>query len=263
MQERPVKGRDSQSFANSNKRLKIDCSEHKNRNKNATIKTFENASSEPIMSVKMSHEQTKKQLLELSSHNETMQTAANTTGINSILVGNKSLAEDLFKSPPDVSMEQSQGCIGQMIMSEVMTYENPTDEMNRRWKLIIEKVLPAIDIIDLSTEHDYFYPKKRQFAPEYSQSSYLTMLSSEFAIGDYISFAEDKLQVKEQARRHMITLLEDLNKSKQYKEETLYLAASLADRYLVNLAVKREKAPCLITLAVISTLMAAKLEQPI
>ena len=83
------------------------------------------------------------------------------------------MAEDLFKSP-DVSMMQSQGgagnagATGQMIMSEVMTYENPTDEMNRRWKLIIEKVIPAIDIIDLSTEHDYFYPKKRQFAPEYS-----------------------------------------------------------------------------------------------
>lgn len=86
------------------------------------------------------------------------------------------------------------------------------------------------------------------------------MLSNEFAIGDYISFAANKLLVQEQARRHMITLLEDLNKNKQYKEETLYLAASLADRYLVNLAVKGEKAPCLITLAVISTLMAAKLE---
>lgn len=61
----------------------------------------------------------------------------------------------------------------------------------------------------------------------------------------------------------MITLIEDLNRLKSYKEETLYLAASLVDRYLVNLAVKNGVAPCLIKLAVIATLMAAKLEEPI
>ena len=32
---------------------------------------------------------------------------------------------------------------------------------------IMEKTLPAFDLIDLAAEHDYF-PKKRQFAPEYS-----------------------------------------------------------------------------------------------
>lgn len=58
----------------------------------------------------------------------------------------------------------------------------------------------------------------------------------------------------------MITLLEDLHRLKAYKEDTLYLAASLCDRYLVNLAVKGQPAPCLIKLAIITTLMAAKLE---
>lgn len=71
------------------------------------------------------------------------------------------------------------------------------------------------------------------------------------------------MRVSNHARRHMITLLEDLNRQKDYKEETLYLAASLCDRYLVNLAVKNSVAPCLIKLAIICTLMAAKLEQPI
>ena len=61
----------------------------------------------------------------------------------------------------------------------------------------------------------------------------------------------------------MITLLEDLNISKAYKDETLYLAASLCDRYLVNLAIKNAPSPCLIKLAVVCTLLAAKLEQPI
>ena len=61
----------------------------------------------------------------------------------------------------------------------------------------------------------------------------------------------------------MITLLDELNRLKEYKEETFYLACSLADRYLVNAAVKRQKAPCLIRLAIVSTLMSAKLGQPI
>lgn len=58
----------------------------------------------------------------------------------------------------------------------------------------------------------------------------------------------------------MLTLMEDLNREKQYKEETLFIAASLADRYLVNLAVKNQPAPSLIRLAIIATLLSAKLE---
>ena len=90
------------------------------------------------------------------------------------------------------------------------------------------------------------------------------MLGSEIAIGDYIDFAEGcPMRVTDQARRYMITLIEDLNRLKGYKEETLYLAASLCDRYLVNLAVMNMEAPCLIKLAIICTLIAAKLEQPV
>jgi hypothetical protein len=66
-----------------------------------------------------------------------------------------------------------------------------------RWKKIIEKDLPAIDLIDLAAEHNYFYSQKRQFSPEYSQSSYLTMLSTEFEIGDYITFKQGKMQVSD------------------------------------------------------------------
>ena len=126
----------------------------------------------------------------------------------------------------------------------------------------MEKTLPAFDLIDLAAEHD-FYPKKRQFAPEYSQTSYLSMLEQEFAIGDYITFGGSTLGLTPSSRQHMITLLEALNAEKKYKPETLYLAASLGDRYLVNLAIKQERAPSLIILSVICTLMAAKLEQPL
>lgn len=114
-----------------------------------------------------------------------------------------------------------------------------------------------------------YYAHKRQFAPEFSQSAFLAMKRKEFAIGDYLDWLQNRnlntlrFEAAGLARQHMITLLEDLNRLKAYKEETLYLAASLADRYLVNLAVKNLPAPCLIKLAVITTLMAAKLEEPI
>ena len=163
-------------------------------------------------------------------------------------------------------MSIAQGSIANqstICMKDVVMYDVPADEMVRRWKVLIEKNLPAIDLIDLAAEHNYFYSSKRQFAPEYSQTSYLTMLQNEFAIGDFIDWPDRQLRVSEQARRHMITLIEDLNRLKNYKEETLYLAASLCDRYLVNLAVKNIRSPCLIKLSIICTLMAAKLEEPI
>lgn len=60
----------------------------------------------------------------------------------------------------------------------------------------------------------------------------------------------------------MVTLLESLNVEKHYKEETLYVAVSLCDRYLINLSINKLTPPCLIMLAVTCTLMAAKLEEP-
>lgn len=61
-------------------------------------------------------------------------------------------------------------------------------------------------------------------------------------------------------RQQMIILIEELNQLKEYKIETLYLAVSIADRYLVNIAVQGKAAPNLISLAVVSILMAAKME---
>ena len=135
--------------------------------------------------------------------------------------------------------------------------------MTKRWKELVEKTLPAIDLIDLSEEKDPYGGYKVQFAPEYSHNAYREMVRQEFAIGDYIEFNKSENRVSELARKHMVTLMEDLNRIKEYKEETLFLAASIADRYLVNLTVKQQTAPCLIRLAIISILMAAKLEQPI
>ena len=57
----------------------------------------------------------------------------------------------------------------------------------------------------------------------------------------------------------MVLLIEDLALIKEYKVETLYLAVSLVDRYLVHIAVVSKQAPCLITLSVVCLLIAAKL----
>ena len=100
-------------------------------------------------------------------------------------------------------------------------------------------MLPAIDLLDISQEGNPYLAQKRQFAPEFSQSSYQTMLQEEYAIGDYINLKNSAIKVTEEARHHMVTLLEELNRLKAYKEETFYLACSLADRYLVNIAVTR------------------------
>ena len=61
----------------------------------------------------------------------------------------------------------------------------------------------------------------------------------------------------------MVFLMEEINRLKDYKEETLYTAMSIADRFLVYLTVSGQQPPCLIKLAVTTSLMAAKLDQPI
>ena len=135
--------------------------------------------------------------------------------------------------------------------------------MNRRWLQSISRYVPAVDLIDLSSETSPFSAVKRQFAPEYSQHAYASMLLKEISVGDYLSNANCSLDISVFARHQMVRLIEELAFLKEYKVETIFLAVSLADRYLVIIAVKREKAPCLIHLAVVCLLMAAKLEQPI
>ena len=51
-----------------------------------------------------------------------------------------------------------------------------------------------------------------------------------------------------------------MHSEKQYKQETLFLAVSLADRYLATIARDSTNLPCLITLSLTSLLMSAKIE---
>ena len=88
------------------------------------------------------------------------------------------------------------------------------------------------------------------------------MRSQEQIIGDYISLEDNCLGFNSGTRHHLITLLEDLNIKKGYKEETLYLAANICDRFLINLLIRKEQASNLVLLVVVSTLIAAKVEEP-
>jgi len=135
--------------------------------------------------------------------------------------------------------------------------------MYKRWQKALSETIPAIDMQDASPcgpGMDNYV--KRQFAPEYSQAAYETMLSQEYAIGSYIGTHGQTLGITAAQRKRMVILIEDLHRHKGYKIDTLMLAVSVADRYLVNLAVEGQKAPCLVTLGVTCLLMAAKLEQP-
>jgi hypothetical protein len=59
----------------------------------------------------------------------------------------------------------------------------------------------------------------------------------------------------------MVNLINELHNKKEYRPETAFIAVSVADRYLSVL--ERRQYPNLDVLAVISLLLAAKLEQHI
>lgn len=103
----------------------------------------------------------------------------------------------------------------------------------------------------------------RQFAPEYSQSSYEHMQSQDWAVGNYLEGTGPNANFGYGERERLISIVQDLHKKKDYKPETLHLAGNLADRYLSLVLRKGESVPNLFVLGATVTLMAAKLEQPI
>lgn len=88
------------------------------------------------------------------------------------------------------------------------------------------------------------------------------MLEQEQALGDYLK-ENSTLHIQSEQRKRMVILIEELVRKRRYRRETLFLAVSLADRYLATLAVVGKQAPCLVTLAVTCLLIAAKLNQPL
>ena len=104
------------------------------------------------------------------------------------------------------------------------------------------------------------HSKNDQFAPLYSNSSYLHMLKTQdVVVGNYCSSSF----VSEKARCECTQLIGYLNQKKEYKHDTYHIAVSIVDRYLSHLAKNGRPAPELTALCVVSMLLAAKLEQPI
>lgn len=107
-----------------------------------------------------------------------------------------------------------------------------------RWTQGLKADIPHIDYEDFSKGIIGAQSTiKRQIAPEYSQHIYVIQLTKEAAIGNYMNIPNCSLKILNDTRTHMILLVEELVRLKGYNDETLYLAISIADRYLVNLAV--------------------------
>ena len=68
---------------------------------------------------------------------------------------------------------------------------SPHELMMQRWHRLLETMLPPHDLHDASAEQvQTSFFQKRQFAPEFSDSSYQAMLEKEYAIGDYLSLKD-------------------------------------------------------------------------
>lgn len=91
----------------------------------------------------------------------------------------------------------------------------------------------------------------------------MKMLSDDFAIGDYIKTLSEMENVAPFSyldRERLISVIQELNKKKEYKQETLHVAGSIVDRYLSSILMKGQPVPNLYLLGATVMLMAAKLE---
>ena len=91
------------------------------------------------------------------------------------------------------------------------------------------------------------------------------MLSKEFPIKNYLAnkSKHSTLEIEPIDRESMIALLQELHRVKKYHIETLFLASSIADRFLAHLAKRNFCAPNLVQLATICLLIAAKMTEHI
>ena len=128
----------------------------------------------------------------------------------------------------------------------------PTLEMNERYGAYLQESIPEQDLDDIGTG--------RQFEPEYAQGIYVGMLEDEYAMGDYLEHEDSPLQITSEHRQKAILLMTHMTDGVGCRAGTLYVAASIMDRFLINLASAGQRAPCLVTLGLVSVLIAAKLE---
>ena len=91
--------------------------------------------------------------------------------------------------------------------------------------------MPAFDLNDIVNPSNV----KRQGMPEFSQTVFENEIKQELLIGDYVNLPNNSIRINEEVRCHMITVISEIHRIKSYREETLHLAVSLADRFLALL----------------------------
>ena len=57
--------------------------------------------------------------------------------------------------------------------------------------------------------------------PEIAQTVYINALKKECAIGDYVSLPNNSIKMSEEVRLCMVTVIVEVHRIKEYKEETL------------------------------------------
>jgi len=87
------------------------------------------------------------------------------------------------------------------------------------------------------------------------------MLSQDEAVGDYIKTQTTTI-FSYTDRERLVSVIQELHKKKEYKQETLHLASNIADKYIkiVLSSNGNRQMPNLYALAAIAMLMAAKIE---
>lgn len=113
----------------------------------------------------------------------------------------------------------------------------PSGLMAQRWLEQMKQSLSSADFEDLQAMRDPLLKLNRQNAPEHAQTIYLNKLHGDTTIGDYINATQNSetIKVTQEVRLYMVTVMMEVHRLKNYREDTLYLACSLADRFLATL----------------------------
>ena len=92
------------------------------------------------------------------------------------------------------------------VASQSKGQEEITDIVLNRWCKMLLRTVPTVDLNDILEETYSDKKKSRQFAPEYSQHTYSTMLAQDHPIGDYVSAGLSS--INDYTRQQMILLIE-------------------------------------------------------
>jgi len=115
--------------------------------------------------------------------------------------------------------------------------DSPQEAMSSRFDSLLKRTIPKIDRDD-SEAALKAVAEPRQSAPEYAQSIYVSLLKQECAIGNYFNIKDKSNRFATASQRTcMMRLIMKIHDIMEFKEDSLYIAASIADRYLVNITV--------------------------